>query len=72
MTAWTNRKLARLKECYAVMTRAQLLEEFAPHSMPSIKAAARKLNISKRKDWQAIARNHVPVVFAPRVREVAE
>lgn len=72
MTAWTNRKLARLKECYAVMTRAQLLAEFAPHTLPSIKAAARKLKISKRRDWATIARNHVPLVFAPKSGEAAE
>lgn len=73
MAQWTTRKLARLRECYAVMTSAQLLAEFAPHTYPSIKTAAHKLRLRRRKDWMAIARAHVPVLtFGQRAGEVVK
>lgn len=65
---WTNHKLARLRECYPVMTRAQLEQEFAPHPISSIIWAARGMKLSKqRRDWKAVAAAHVPVFAFGRV-----
>lgn len=57
---WTNHKLAWLRECYPVMTRAELAVEFSPHPIGSIMRMAQVMNLRKR-DWKAICAAHKPV-----------
>lgn len=57
---WTTRQLARLRECYPTMPQDELLAEFAPHSLISIRVMAHKLKVRRRRDWAAIANQHVP------------
>ncbi len=57
---WTTPKLARLKIFYPVMSLTELMHEFHPHSENSIRGAANRLGLRKRRDWNAIVKAHVP------------
>jgi hypothetical protein len=45
------------------MSLAQLEKEFAPRSIWSIAHMARRMKLRKRRDWEEIARQHVPVIW---------
>jgi hypothetical protein len=65
--AWTNRKMARLRECYRAMSWDDLAKEFAPHPLRSIQAMAHQMGLKRRsgqRDWLAICAQHRPVVFS--------
>lgn len=55
---WTNKQIARLKECYASMSKDELIAEFAPHPWSSIQSTAHARGIRKR-DWMAVCAAHV-------------
>jgi len=57
---WTNREIARLKECYGAMGEAELIAAFAPRSISSIRAKAGDLKLTRRGRWLSIVSAHVP------------
>jgi hypothetical protein len=61
-SAWTNKQIVRLRECWPTMTRQELIAEFDPHPWMSIKKTAFKFGIRRSgsfKDWKAICDAHV-------------
>lgn len=67
-TRWTNRQIARLRECYSVMPMDELIREFAPHPLNSIQNMAQKMKFARpNRKWLTIAQNYKPVIFTGRV-----
>lgn len=64
---WTSATLLRLRKFYPTMLPAELLVEFAPHSLSSIRSMASQIKIRKQRyrRWEAIAAAYRPVIFAP-------
>lgn len=62
--SWTTTELKRLKEYYQVMPMEWLEKEFPLRSVRAIMSAASRLKLSKRKDWQKIARDYQPTIFS--------
>ena len=63
---WTTHKLARLRQCYRSMSKAELVAEFAPHPIRSIRLMANQMGLRRpirNRDWIAICAQHKPVIF---------
>lgn len=59
--AWTTTQINLLKVLYPVASRQKLIRELHPHPIKSICVVANMLGLRRRRDWQAIAREHKPV-----------
>jgi hypothetical protein len=66
MKRWTTSEMIKLRRCYPIMSEPELEKAFPRHSINSIIGMARRKGIRKRRDWAAIARKHVPVIFGAR------
>lgn len=62
MTTWTNKQVAKLREHYPSMPRAELLALFAPHPWGSIVKMAFNHGIRRRRPftkWRDVCAAHV-------------
>lgn len=68
---WTGLEIARLKRFYPLMSKAGLLQEFAPRSWESIRVTAYRIglkrprNLGGHANWKEIAAKHTPVFNLP-------
>ena len=60
---WTTRKLARLRECFPIMSSEDLAREFAPHPIGSIMWMARGMKLRKARCWRTICAQYKSTLF---------
>lgn len=60
---WTAAELQRLRRLYPVLTTAELVTAFYPHTRRSIQATAQTLQLRSRRmiNWMQHAAKHKPV-----------
>jgi hypothetical protein len=66
---WTSKEIARLRLLYASMNDDQLVREFFPHPLSSIKQMAAQHKIRKRRCWKEIAESHSPLIRLPKITD---
>lgn len=63
---WTMPEINRLRELYQT-TPAHQLAEHLGKNITAIRSMIKRLRLTKRRDWNAIAAKHRPIVFAVRI-----